>query len=85
MHIATWTHIYRGSTQDGQGNLVARKEGEKGQWQLTDVRAGVSLTIPFGVHFQFRNTGDVTLKFIITTMPPWPGPDEAFTVNGYWK
>jgi len=67
---------------EGDG-LVARKEG--GQWDVTEVRPGVSITIPLGVHFQFRNTGDVPLKFIINTMPPWPGDNEAFSVDGNWK
>lgn len=31
-----------------------------------------------------RNTGDKPLKFVITTMPPWPGKDEAFFVEGKW-
>ena len=60
-----------------------RKSGENEA--VTDVERGVSLTIEAGTHFQFRNASpDETLKFIITTMPPWPGPDEAYSVPGLW-
>ena len=45
---------------------------------------GVSLSIEVGTHFQFRNTGDDDLCFIITTMPPWSGEDEAYRVQDYW-
>ena len=48
------------------------------------VRAGFSLVIPAHTPFQFRNTGSGPLTFLITTMPPWPGPDECRTENGYW-
>ena len=52
--------------------------------EILDVKNGVSLTITLGTHFQFRNTGSTTLKFIISTMPPWPGEEEAYTVPGKW-
>ena len=52
--------------------------------EVLDVKKGVSLTIPLGTHFQFRNTGSTPLKFIISTMPPWPGDEEAYTVQGKW-
>jgi mannose-6-phosphate isomerase-like protein (cupin superfamily) len=48
------------------------------------VEAGVSLTIPLGTHFQFRCLGDDPLVFVAITMPPWPGGDEAATVEGAW-
>ena len=51
---------------------------------VDDVTAGTSLTIPLGAHFQFRNTGDVPLVFVIATMPPWPGNDEAIQVADNW-
>ncbi len=62
---------------------VWRKQGEREA--VLDVRAGVSLTIPLGTQFQFRNTGEVALEFIIATTPPWPGEDEAAPVEeGHW-
>ena len=62
---------------------VWRKQGESEQ--VLDVSAGVSLTIPLGTQFQFRNTGDVPLEFVIVTTPPWPGEDEAVVLDaGSW-
>ena len=52
---------------------------------VIDVRPGVSLSIRVGTHFQFRNTGDEDLCFIIVTMPPWPGEQEAVPVTDYWQ
>jgi mannose-6-phosphate isomerase-like protein (cupin superfamily) len=37
------------------------------------VSSGDCLTLPTGCLFQFRNTGDDPLCFLIATMPPWPG------------
>jgi mannose-6-phosphate isomerase-like protein (cupin superfamily) len=66
----------------GRGQVWRKvKDVEK----LVDVQAGLSLTIPTGASFQFRNIGDEPLEFIITTMPPWPGPQEARSVPGYWE
>ncbi|MCY3831692.1 MAG: cupin domain-containing protein [Chloroflexi bacterium] len=66
---------------DGQ---VWRKQGEREQ--VLDVKPGVSLTIPLGARFQFRNVGDVPLEFIIATTPPWPGEDEAVVLDaGRWE
>jgi mannose-6-phosphate isomerase-like protein (cupin superfamily) len=36
------------------------------------VRAGTALAIPFQTHFQFRNTGDTDLSFLIVTVASWP-------------
>ncbi len=48
------------------------------------VQAGVSLTIPLGTQFQFRATGHEPLTMVAITMPPWPGADEAYAVEGPW-
>jgi mannose-6-phosphate isomerase-like protein (cupin superfamily) len=53
--------------------------------RIIDVHPGLSLTIPTGVRFQFRNTVDGPLEFIIPTMPHWPGPQKARSVPGYWE
>lgn len=50
----------------------------------TAVYSGTSMVIPVHTTFQFRNTGDVPLKFIITSMPPWPGVSEAESEEGIW-
>lgn len=65
----------------GRGQ-VWRRLGEREE--VTEVSAGSSLSIPLGTHFQFRNTGNVPLEFVLMTMPPWPGSEEAHRVRGHW-
>lgn len=65
----------------GQGQFW-RKQGA--HEEMVDVGPGVCIDIPTGVHFQFRNTGFDPLRFVIATMPPWPGDDEAVRVPGPW-
>jgi mannose-6-phosphate isomerase-like protein (cupin superfamily) len=48
------------------------------------VGPGTSLSIPVGTHFQFRTIGDEPFCFIMVTMPPWPGADEAVRVPDHW-
>ncbi len=63
---------------------VWRKQGDREQ--VLDVSPRLSLTIPLGTVFQFRNTGEIPLEFIITTTPPWPGEDEAVVLEaGPWR
>ena len=52
--------------------------------ETVDLHPGVSLSIPVGAHFQFRNDGEEPLDCVGTTMPPWPGMDEAYEVEGIW-
>lgn len=59
-----------------------RRQGE--QEDVVDVAAGVSLTIPLGTQFQFRATGAEPLTMVAITMPPWPGGEEAYVVEGRW-
>ena len=35
-------------------------------------------------HFPFRPVGDAPLRFVMYTMPPWPGAHEAERVPDYW-
>ena len=58
--------------------------GRDGAESVVDVEPGVALTIECGTHFQFRNTGDEDLRFVIVTMPPWPGAEEARRVEDHW-
>lgn len=67
---------------EGQGE-VWRKQGKREE--VVEVNNGVCITIPTGTHFQFRNTGSEPLKFLITTMPPWSGENEAVRVKNHWK
>ena len=65
----------------GLGRLW-RKLGDQ---ELTvDLRPGLSIAIPVGAHFQFRNDGVEPLHCVGVTMPPWPGMDEAYAVEGVW-
>ncbi|MHA1563683.1 MAG: cupin domain-containing protein [Alphaproteobacteria bacterium] len=59
-----------------------RRLGEREE--IVEVRQGASLVIPVGVHFQFRNDGDTTFAAVATTIPPWPGAEEAYFVDGVW-
>jgi mannose-6-phosphate isomerase-like protein (cupin superfamily) len=45
---------------------------------------GVAATIPLGTAFQFRADDAAPLAFVAITMPPWPGMDEAVSVEGRW-
>jgi mannose-6-phosphate isomerase-like protein (cupin superfamily) len=67
---------------EGTGE-VWRKFG--GKENTIKVEPGDSLTIPVGCCFQFRNKGVERLRFIIATMPKWPGLGEAVLVTNHWK
>jgi mannose-6-phosphate isomerase-like protein (cupin superfamily) len=54
------------------------------QDHITELTAGISVSILPGTSFQFRNLGDVPLDIVGVTMPPWPGMDEAYAVPGVW-
>jgi mannose-6-phosphate isomerase-like protein (cupin superfamily) len=66
---------------EGEGQ-VWRKQGQRED--VVDVSPGTGLTMPAGTHFQFRNTGAGPLRFVIATMPPWPGAHESEDVTGPW-
>ena len=51
---------------------------------IVQIHPGLSISIPIGTHFQFRNDGIEPLTAIGTTMPPWPGEAEAYAVKGKW-
>jgi mannose-6-phosphate isomerase-like protein (cupin superfamily) len=67
----------------GRGEMWRRDAG--GHESVVDVEPGVSLDIPLGTTFQFRSTGDEPLAAVGTTMPPWPGDDEAEPADGPWR
>ena len=48
------------------------------------VRPGVSVRIPVGTQFQVK-AGDKGVSAVAITMPPWPGENEAFVVEGHWN
>jgi mannose-6-phosphate isomerase-like protein (cupin superfamily) len=66
----------------GTGQLWRSWAGEE---EIVELVEGVALSIPVGAAFQFRATGNEPLQVVITTLPAWPGPDEADAVNGLWE
>ncbi len=65
----------------GQGRMWRKTDDME---SITELRAGLSLTIAIGTQFQFRCDGLEPLKAVGVTMPPWPGMDEAYAVKGKW-
>jgi mannose-6-phosphate isomerase-like protein (cupin superfamily) len=65
----------------GRGRMWRRFEDSE---EIVDVAPGVSLAIPLGTRFQLRNDGAEPLAAVAVTMPPWPGEDEAYFVDGRW-
>jgi mannose-6-phosphate isomerase-like protein (cupin superfamily) len=51
---------------------------------IVEVAPRLSLSIPLGTQFQLRNDGAEPLEAVAVTMPPWPGEDEAYFVDGKW-
>ena len=66
----------------GQGRLWRQRDAAA---EITDLAPGLSLTIPVGTRFQFRNDGAAPLQIVAATMPPWPGDGEAEIVAGIWN
>jgi mannose-6-phosphate isomerase-like protein (cupin superfamily) len=65
----------------GEGQMWIEHEGAE---TIIPLKAGVSFSIPLRAHFQFRCDSASSLEAIGTTMPPWPGMDEAYAVKGKW-
>ena len=65
----------------GRGQMWRRLGAEE---EVTEVGAGTCVTLPVGTHFQFRALGLEALAAVGVTMPPWPGPGEAYFVEGPW-
>ena len=66
----------------GRGRIW-RKLGQREE--IDEIDAGVSLNLPTGTHFQFRCDSPEPLTVLGATMPPWPGEDEAYLVEGVWE
>jgi mannose-6-phosphate isomerase-like protein (cupin superfamily) len=65
----------------GKGRMW-RCSGEREE--VTEVVPGLSLAIPLGTRFQLRNDGEAPLAAVAISMPPWPGENEAYFVEGRW-
>ena len=66
----------------GRGRLWRRFPD--GTEEIAELAPGLSLAIPTGTAFQFRCDRDAPLDIVAVTMPPWPGPDEAYLADGLW-
>ena len=66
----------------GRGEMWRKQNNRE---EVVTVEPGVCLTIPLGTHFQFRSFGNEPLAALGVTMPPWPGEDEAYRVEGKWE
>ena len=66
---------------EGKGEVWRRDASAE---RVTPLLPGVSIDIPVGTAFQYRNVGVAPLKFICITMPPWPGDHEASHLAGAW-
>jgi mannose-6-phosphate isomerase-like protein (cupin superfamily) len=67
----------------GAGELW-RREAAGAVEEIVALEAGVAVSIPVGTVFQLRGVSLQALELVITTMPPWPGPQEAIAVAGVW-
>ena len=65
----------------GSGSIWQENNGLT---QINDFTSGDCFSIPIGNSFQFKNIGSDPLCIIISTMPKWPGADEAIPVEGTW-
>ena len=52
--------------------------------EIVELGPGLSIAIPAGTRFQFRADGEEAIEAVGVTMPPWPGMDEAYLVEGIW-
>ncbi len=59
-----------------------RRQGDRAE--TVALSAGTCLSIPAGTRFQFRASPAGPLAALGVTMPPWPGDDEAYEVDGPW-
>lgn len=66
----------------GEGEIWRKDAREE---KITPLSPGVSIDIPVGTAFQYRADGDIPLRFICITMPPWPGDFEASHLQGAWE
>jgi mannose-6-phosphate isomerase-like protein (cupin superfamily) len=66
----------------GTGELWRRSADAE---EVVSLQPGTAFSIPLGTEFQFQAIGDQPLEVVITTIPPWPGADEAVVVQGCWN
>ena len=68
----------------GQGEIWLREEYEA-EGREEKVSPGTCLTIPMGVHFQYRNIGEDSLTFLCVTMPAFESNEADISeVEAHW-
>jgi len=67
---------------EGEAEVWRRLEGDPGSGTVTRLATGEALNIPPGFAFQVRALGNIPLRMLCSTAPPWPGPEEAISVAG---
>ena len=65
----------------GSGRMWRRNAARE---EIVEIGPGLSIAIPAGTRFQFRSDGEEAIEAVGVTMPPWPGIDEAYAVEGIW-
>lgn len=69
----------------GHGEIWLREEGEVKGIEAK-ITPGVCLSIPMGVHFQYRNVGETPLAFLCVTMPPFQSNEANISeVEAHWE
>lgn len=66
----------------GRGEMWLCQHGRE---EVVSLAPGTCVSIPVGTSFQFRCLGEESVTAVAVTMPPWPGEDEAFEVQGAWE
>jgi mannose-6-phosphate isomerase-like protein (cupin superfamily) len=70
---------------EGRG-CIWLKEAEEAKGGEKEIGPGTCLTIPAGVHFQYRNTAREPLTFLCVTMPPFQSQEKNnILVEPHWK
>lgn len=67
---------------EGKGEMWLQSPEQKEI--LTPLTPGVSLTVPLGYAFQFRNMGGGDLNIMIVNTTPWSGDGELIPVENHW-
>jgi mannose-6-phosphate isomerase-like protein (cupin superfamily) len=70
---------------EGRGRIWLKEVGEA-KGKVKDVGPGTCLTIPAGVHFQYRNDTNDPLTFLCVTMPPFQSQEKNNKkVEPHWE
>ena len=70
---------------EGRGGIWLKEE-EETEGEEKEVGPGTCLTIPTGVHLQYRNTARDPLTFLCVTMPPFQSNEtNSEAVEPHWK